>query len=487
MQVTADGNHPRRWLTLVAMTGSLSMIFIDITVVGVALPQIQSDLGMSDVSLQWVVSIYTLALACLVALGGRVADLIGRVPAFVTGVIIFAAASAACGVADSAAMLIAARAVQGAGAAIMQPASGALVISAFAPGARGKAMAVYVGIPLLFMVIGPVLGGEITQAASWRWCFWINLPIAAASLVMTSVARPADRRSPSRRIDPIAVVLLVGGLTAFVLGIQQGNEWGWSSRWIVPLIIGGVAALMLFVRLEWSKKEPLLALGLFRDRGLLANAIILFLMQFALNGLVIHGSTYAQYVLAYTPRQAGMSLLPLLVPTLVVVHVAGRLYDRIGVRTPATIGTLGAALGGGITALGAWMMNYPIIAIGMAVIGAGVGFVLSPTNTDSMSRVPPETRAQVSGLVQTMRHMGGTVGLAVIGAVVLLVRARLDGASSDAPVLSGAMNTATMDAGARQAIATSVAVGYALGAGACALAAVASMSLHRRGRSDHQS
>lgn len=490
MQSTADGNHPRRWLTLVAMTGSLSMIFIDITVVGVALPQIQTDLGMNDVSIQWVVSIYTLALACLVALGGRVADLIGRVPSFVVGVIIFALASAACGMAASAAVLIAARAVQGVGAALMQPASGALVIGSFAPGSRGKAMAVYVGIPLLFMVIGPVLGGVITQAASWRWCFWINLPIAAVSLVLTAMARPADRRSASRRIDPLALMLLLIGLPALVLGVQQGSDWGWFAPWLpslaadawplqavsaVPLMLFGLALLAWFVVSEWRKREPLLAIGLFRDHGLLANALVLFLMQFALNGLVIHGSTYAQHVLAYSPRQAGMSLLPLLIPTLFVVHVAGRLYDRIGVRRPALIGTVGAAIGGVIAALGAWMMYYPIIAIGMAVIGAGVGFVMSPTNTDSMSRVPADARAQVSGLIQTMRHMGGTVGLAVIGAAVLVVRTRLGADTS--------VGRAVDDA-ARQTLATSVAVGYALGALACAGAAIASFALHPRGRSE---
>jgi len=475
MLPTPDGNHPRRWLTLVAMTGSLSMIFIDITVVGVALPQIQSDLGMSDVSLQWVVTIYTLAMACLVALGGRVADLIGRVPAFVIGVIVFALASLVCGMATSTEALLAGRAVQGAAAALMQPASGAIVISSFAPGSRGKAMAVYVGIPLLFMVIGPVLGGEITYAASWRWCFWLNLPIAVAAIVLTVFARPADRRSSSRRFDPIAAVLLLVGLPSLIVGVQQGNEWGWSNAWIVSSIITGIAALALFVRLEWSKKEPLLAIGLFRDRGLLANGLVLFLMQFALNGLVIHGSTYAQYVLGYNEREAGLSLLPLLLPTLIVVHVAGRLYDRVGVRAPAIIGTIGAAIGGAITALGAWMMNYPVIALGMAVIGAGVGFVLSPTSTDSMSRVPGDSRAQVSGLIQTMRHMGGTVGLAVIGAAVLLTRAQLG---------AGDITGAPTDDASRQAIATSVAIGYGFGAFACALAALVAITLHRRSASE---
>lgn len=463
----SDGGQPRRALTLVAMTGSLSMIFIDITAVGVALPQIQADLGMSLDQKDWVVTIYTLAMACLVALGGRVADAIGRVPAFVGGVVVFAAASAACGLAGSAAALIAARAIQGVGAALMQPASGALVVSAFAPGSRGKAMAVYVGIPLLFMVVGPVVGGAITQASSWRFCFWINLPIAAASLALTALARPADRRTRGTGFDPLALVLLLAGLPAFILGIQQGNAWGWRSPRILALVIAGVVLLGAFIRLEWRKREPLLALSLFRDRGLLANALVLFFMQFALTGLVIHGSTYAQEILGYDPSLAGASLLPLTIPTLFVVHVAGRLYDRVGVRLPSMIGTIAAAVGGAVAGVGAWSERYGIIAVGMALLGTGVGFALSPTNTDSMSRVPPERRAQVSGLIQTMRHMGGTCGLAVIGATILAMRGRL-GAGGAAP---------------REALAGSIALGYLVGAAACALAAIVAVLLHRRSAS----
>lgn len=452
----ADGDQPRRWLTLVAMTGSLSMIFTDITVVGVALPQVQSDLGMSDVSIQWVMSVYVLVMACLVALCGRVADLFGRVPAFVAGVCLFTLASVACGLAGSAAALIAARAVQGAGAAIMQPASGAIVVSAFAPGSRGKAMGVYVGISLLFMVIGPLIGGAITQALSWRWCFWINVPIAVAALVMTAVARPADRRSASRRVDPAAVALLLTGLPAFILGVQQGPQWGWRSTWIAPLIVGGAILLVLFVRSQWRAREPLLALGLFRDRGLLANALILFFMQFAMTGLLIHGSVYAQKVLDYDPRRAGASLLPLLLPTIFVVHVAGRIYDRIGVAVPAMIGTVLATIGGAIAGLGSARQEYVIIATGFAVMGTGIGFVLSPTNTDSLSRVPADMRAQVSGLMQTMRHVGSVVGLAVIGAVIFWRRGGLDAAH----------------VAERNATAASIAAGYwagtaALGAAAC--------------------
>ncbi|MBM4113548.1 MAG: MFS transporter [Phycisphaerae bacterium] len=486
---------PRRGLTLVAMTGSLAMIFIDITVVGVALPRIGADLAMDETTLPWVVNAYLLAMASLVALGGRAADRLGRVRAFVTGVLVFAGASIACGAATSAAWLLAGRALQGAGAALMQPASSAIVVGSYSPGERGKAMAIYVGIPLIFMVLGPMIGGELAQQASWRWCFWVNVPVAAAALALTVIAKPIDAGAgsrampragartsdsgsskpsedgtPSRRrsIDWLGAAMLLLGLPALVLGIMQGAAWGWSSVGTLALLVGGGALVVLFTKRQWSRRDPLLAVSLFRDRGLLANAIVLFLMQFAMAGLVVQGSVYAQRVLDFDPRQTGLSLLPLLVPTLFVVHVAGRWYDRVGVAIPTTIGTALTTSGIAISALGAWMRSYPVIAVGMAVMSTGIGLVMSPTNTDSLSRVPAETRAQVSGLIQTMRHVGGAVGVAVIGAAVLTTQSMLDSRGSlEAP--SGA-----------DSLATATAVGYAVGSISCAGALVAVLVLHGR-------
>lgn len=478
MPPNTDGDQPRRWLTLIAMTGSLSMIFIDITVVGVALPQIRNDLGMSEASLQWVVSVYTLVMACLVALGGRAADRFGRVPVFLSGVAAFALASIACGMATSAESLIVARGVQGATAALMQPASAALVIGAFAPGSRGKAMAVYVGIPMLFMVVGPLVGGAITETASWRWCFWVNVPVALVAMALTALARPIDRRRDVGPIDPLAAVLLLLGLPVLILAIQQGNEWGWTTPWLaeaaghfaplgavsgLPLLVVGASLMALFVRSQWRSARPLLALSLFRDRGLLANGLTIFLMQFSMSGLLIQGSVYAQEVLGYDAMQAGASMLPLLVPVLLVVHVAGRVYDRVGVRTPALLGSLLASLGGAMAAMGAWRQNPWIIGSGFTVMGVGIGFVMSPTNTDSLSRVGDESRAQISGLVQTMRLVGGTAGLAIIGATVLTLSERLGGTRSEA-------------------FAKAVACGYLVGAAACAGAALAIARLHERER-----
>ncbi len=415
-----DTQHPRRWLVLFAMTGSLSMIMLDVTVMGVALPSISHDLGMSATGEQWAMNAYLLAIASLVAIGGRSADSLGRVRCFVVGMTVFATASALCGAATSAGAFIAARAAQGLGAALMQPASSTIVISSFAPGERGKAMGVYVGIPMLFLTLGPVLGGLITTWWSWHWCFFLNLPVAALALTLTAVARPHEGPRQRMRISPASVILYLGGLPAFVFGLQQGVEWGWDSPAVLVPLIGGLGLVILFVTAEWKRDRPLLAVRLFEDRGFVGNACVLFCTQFALTGQVIFMSKYFQQELEFSPRDAGIGLLPLMLPTMLIVHVAGRMYDKVGARRPVMIGTLLAALGLAIEAIAAPFLQYIPVAIGMAVFGLGIGFTMSPTNTDALSRVGPERRGQASGLLGTLRQVAGSLGIAIIGAAVVL-------------------------------------------------------------------
>ena len=421
-----DGAQPRRGLVLLAMTGSLSMIFIDMTVVGVALPRIGASLGMDDMGQAWIVTSYLLALASLMAIGGRIGDLVGKVPAFVAGVAAFAAASAVCAFARDGTQMIAGRVLQGVAACLMQPASGALVIGAFAPGERGKAMAAYVGIPMVFMALGPAVGGVIVEGWGWKWVFLLNLPIAAAAVILTLVARPRDSRSPDRHIDWLGGILLMLGLPPLVFGIQQlgAARADGSLRWDDPLTLaalaGGAVALAAFVRRQWNHPRPLLRLRLFADHALAADAVVIMCMQFAMTGLVVAGSLYAQDVLGYSPTEAGASLLPMLAPVILVVHVAGRWYDRAGVRAPATWGTAMASGGMLVQAAGAWAQSYPVMAAGMFVLGLGIAFTMSPTNTDALGRVPHSERGQVSGLVQTMRQVGGSVGVATVAAAVAI-------------------------------------------------------------------
>ena len=476
------GTQQRKWLVLFAMTGSLAMIFVDMTVVAIALPSISRSLDMGQAGQAWIVTSYLLTLASLMALGGRIGDLVGKVPAFIAGVAGFAAASVLCGFATDGTTLILGRVLQGVSACLMQPASSALVVGAFAPGERGKAMAVYVGIPLLFMAIGPALGGVIVQSVGWRWVFWLNVPVAAVAMVMTQVAKPRDARTHDRRIDWTGGGMLLAGLPLFVWGLQSLGEVrdaGQALRLdaVVLAALGvGFAILVAFVRRQWRSSAPLLKLHLFADRAIFADAFVIACMQFAMTGLVMAGSVYAQEVLGFKPFEAGVSLLPMLAPVILVVHVAGRWYDRAGVRGPASWGTALSTVGLLVQAWGVWRQQYPVMAVGMAVLGTGIAFTMSPTNTDSLSRVPHADRGQLSGLVQTLRQVGGSLGVALIAACVAFTQGALERThpsishtdfvatreglrSDDAQALERARNHPQL-AEMREIVAGSFAVGY---------------------------
>ncbi len=488
------------------MTGSLSMIFVDMTVVGIALPSIGGSLNMNAEGQAWIVTSYLLTMASLLALGGRLGDLLGRVPAFIAGVVGFAAASAICGLAQDGTMLIAGRVAQGISACLMQPASGALVVSSFAQGERGKAMAVYVGIPLLFMALGPALGGVVVQQFGWRWVFYLNLPVAAMAVLLTAVARPHQVRSQDRRIDWAGGGLLLLGLPPLVFGIQELGAAAGGTRSAegveatsVPVaaavgcIVWGVVALAVFARHQWNSARPLLKLHLFASRPILGSAVIIACMQFGMTGFVIQGSIYAREVLGYSPAKAGASLLPLLAPVILMVHVAGRWYDRAGVRKPVITGTALATVGQLVQALGAWMQNYPVMALGMLVMGTGIAFTLSPSNTDALSRAPSEDRGQVSGLVQTLRQVGASVGLAAVAAGVLLVQSMQEarvpelthaqvealrhGFRADDPQAVERANTQPEAAQVRAIVATSMAAGSLVAAAAFAAACLTAVRL----------
>lgn len=413
--------NPRRWWTLIAMTGSLSMIMLDSTVVGVALPTIQADVGLGAEGRGWVVNGYLLALASCLALGGRVGDVIGRPSAFRVGMIGFMLASIGCGVAQEPWQLVAGRIAQGLFAAIMQPASAAIVTDSFAPGERGKAMAAYAGISLLFLAAGPVIGGAIIEVASWRWVFWLNLPVAAASLALAwRVGLPAVQRA-RRPVDPLSVALILAGMPLLVGGLQSVASRGWDAP--VPWALTGAGALLMAVfairqRALSAHGRALIDLPMLRDRGLLGDCLTLFFIQFATIGQTIFLSIYFQDALGFDPLRAGVASLPLLIPVLVVIHVAGRMYDRVGVRKPVLIGLTLAVAGVAVEVAGIAAGTYAVIASGMALLGTGLGFAMTPTNTDALSRVDPARRGEASGILNSFRQVGSSLGLAFMVVIV---------------------------------------------------------------------
>ena len=420
----AAGNeegHGGRWLTLVAMTGALSMILLDSTVVGVALPTMQDDLGLSESGIQWVVNAYLLTLAAFMAVGGRLADMFDRTKIFSLGVIIFVLASASAGLAQNETMIIVSRAVQGVGGALMVPPSATLVMNAFPVNQRGRAMGVYAGVSLIFLSLGPLIGGLATEV-SWRLVFWINLPLGIATLALTALARPDGRVAAGQRMDWPGAVTLVSGLVALVLGLMQGTDWGWTSPAVIALLTAAVVLLVAFILIEIRAEQPLIELRLFRDRNFVGDNVVLFFVQFGLMALVVFGAIYVQDLLGFTPIEAGLSLLPLTIPVLLVAPVSGLLYDHIGARAPAAIG--GLVAGAGLIWCGAFLHDFEYVHLvpGYAAIGLGIGLLMSPTNTDALNAAPARLRGAASGVVQTGRQVGATVGLAVIGTVVASIQ-----------------------------------------------------------------
>ncbi|MCE2884839.1 MAG: MFS transporter [Planctomycetaceae bacterium] len=424
-----DPRPPRRGLILLALTGSLSMIFVDLTVTAVAGPKIGADLGLSPTGIAWIANAYMVALAAAMAIGGRLGDILGKRTTFLAGVLGFAGASALCGAATSAELLIAGRVLQGLSACLMQPASSALVIETFPQGERGRAMGIYIGVSMSFFAIGPVLGGLLSEYAGWRWVFFINLPIALAAIALVLAARTPNRRSEDRSLDLASAGLLAAGLPLAIYALQDGAEADPATgalRILQPahlaMLAAGAVLSAVFIWRQLRAARPLVRLALLAEPRLRANVLLIGIMQFAMASLVVQGSIYAQDVLGYSAAQAGMSLMPMLIPVILVARRAGKLYDRIGVRPLARFGTIVATLGLATWGTGSIVVSYGVIATGMALLGLGVAFIMSPANTDTLSGVPDETRGQISGIVQTFRQIGGAAGVAFAATVAGVAR-----------------------------------------------------------------
>ena len=437
-ELVEDAGDPRRWLILLVMTGSLAMVMLDTTIIAVSLPSIQANLpDVSQNALEWVIVAYMVVLASFMALGGHLGDLFGKPRMFFIGVMGFGLSSFLCGLAWNGSSLILFRVLQGLFAVIMQPASSAIVIGSFAPSDRGKAMAVYAGIPLLFLTAGPVLGGVITEYASWRYCFLINVPIALLVGISVLILRPKNPGSRRGPFDWWGAALLGTGLPSLIIPIQQSSVWGWGSWWTIGLLVIGLVILGAFVLRELKVQDPIISLRLFADKVFLGDSILLFITQASVTGITIFIAIHLQVVMGFTPDQAGLAMLPVLVPAAVMIHFAGRWYDRTGGRRPVTVGGVVVTAGLGVLAAGTGMQIYLVMAIGMGLIGVGIPFVQLPANTDGMGRVENAKRGMASGVLQTCRQFGAAIGIAVMGAVIAGVQKNLTGKADAESRLGG--------------------------------------------------
>ena len=408
-------------LVLAAMIFAVAMLFIDQTIVALAIPNLQHDLHLSSTGSQWIVNSYLLALSALFALGGKIADVFGPRRMVMIGVIAFATFSALCGATPTGSIaetwMIVFRALQGAAAAVLFPAALAIVVASYSVSERGKALAIFFSITGALTAVGPIAGGYLTEW-TWRAIFWVNVPVAIVAIALTLISKPAEERSPSR-IDMRGALLVCAGMGLAVLGLQQASVWGWSSVATWACLIAGVALLAAFVRWEWSSEHPLVPVRLFAERAFAVDNVVLFLLSICFVPLFFFASLYAQIALGESAGGAGLFLLVFFGGFTLGAQRGGRLLDARGAR-PAVVP------GCAIAAIGFWLWGSELDGLSfneqwyfLALAGIGVGLVLGPVSTDALNRAARATYGAVTGLTQTVRNFGGSLGLAVLGSLLI--------------------------------------------------------------------
>jgi len=412
-----DGN--RRWWTLAAMCFALFMIMLDNTVVNVALPSIQKDLGASLSGLQWTVSAYTLAFGVLLVTGGRLGDIFGRRRVFLYGVALFAASSAFIGFSQSEAWLVAGRALQGVGAAFMMPATLSIISHAFPPHERGKAIGTWAGVSALALAIGPVLGGFLVENVSWQSIFFINLPVAAGAIVVTLFATLESRdETVARKVDVAGIAAITAGLTALTLALVEANAWGWGSPRIIGLFVLAAGAIAAFTIVERRVQVPMVDFSFFGARTFLGANIVAFIVTFAMFAMFFFISLYMQNVLDFTPLEAGLRFLPTTLMVITVAPLAGRLTDKIGPRPLITAGLVLIAVALGWQSFLTVDSGFGFLIGGFVLMGVGVALVMSPMSTAAMNAVDQSKAGVASGILSMSRMVGGTLGVSVLGAFI---------------------------------------------------------------------
>lgn len=409
------------------MAGVLGLTVLDETVIGVALDTIRADLSMSAVASHWVVNAYLLAFTCFVAVGGRLGDTFGHTGLFYVGAAIFAAASLAAGLAETGAWLIAARSVQGIGAAIVFPTSIATISRAFPAENRGTAFGIQVAIAACFMASGPLVGGFFTSAVSWRWIFWINLPFVALIVLIVLAASVRAKTSEhdaasgaGSSFDVGGLVLLISGLCALVIALMQAGEWGWSSPAILALFAAGFLLMIAFVITELKISEPLIEVRLLRIATFTGGNLVFAMFQFDKIAVFVFVPLFLQQALDRSALDAGLGTLAAVVPTLVTSYLSGRITDRFGSRRPLLIALLVNGLAVLGVAYGVFQMSYGWMVAPLIAWGMSLPFVATTSRRSLMSAVPQTRQGQASGVNLTIQMLGGTVGMALCSTVLLV-------------------------------------------------------------------
>jgi len=409
----------RKWIILTAASLAFGLIMLDETVVAVALPTIQHDLSMSVVLSHWVINSYLLVIAGFIAVGGKLGDITGYKTLFIAGVLVFGVFSLVAGFAQTTTWLLVARGCQGLGAAVIFPASMALLALTFPAEQRGIAMGIYGSIGSTCSALGPLIGGYLSDEISWRWIFWINLPLIIL-LVLGFLAawREPSLDAPRPRIDIFGLVSLVIGISSLVLAIMQGAEWGWGSSVIVGLFISAVLFLAFFTIVELKVRQPLIEIDLFKNKTFLSSNLVIFTGQFTKIAVIVFGALYLQEVLRMDPLKAGVALLPAMVPIPLTAALAGVATDRYGPRYPVLAGLLLAAIALVFMGLTVGTDRYLYLVPTLLAWGISVAWMFAPALVAVMNSVPAEKQGQASGIVLTAQIFGATIGLSVLSAIL---------------------------------------------------------------------
>jgi EmrB/QacA subfamily drug resistance transporter len=411
------GGEVHKWWTLGLVCAALFMLLLDITVVNVALPQIEHDLRASFTDLQWVIDAYALALAVLVLNAGALSDILGRKRIFILGLGLFSLSSLACGLAPSSEALIVFRGLQGIGGAIMFATSLALINHAFPPKERGTAFGVWGATVGLAVAIGPLVGGALTTSAGWRWIFLINVPIGAAAALL-SVPRLTESRDPrNRRIDWPGLFTLSGGLGLLVYALLRGNAKGWGSPLILGLFVGAAVLLGIFLLVQARSPRSMVDLKLFRIPAFTGAQLVAFSISASMFSMFLYLTLYLQNVLGFSALGAGLRLLPVSLLIFVFAPIAGRLSSVLPVRLLMGSGLVligvGLLLMSGLSPQSSWTA----LLAGFAVSGAGVGLTNAPLASTAVAVAPGRQAGMASGVNNTFRQVGIATGIAALGAI----------------------------------------------------------------------
>src|SRR3954468_9113980 len=406
----------RTWVLILSSVASL-MVALDALVVSTALSTIRLDLGASIEQLEWTVNAYNLSFAVLLMTGAAIGDRLGRRRVFAGGLALFVAASAACALAPDVGSLIAARAVQGAGAADIMPMALALLSANFPSKSRGRAMGAFSGITGLAVLGGPVVGGAIAQGAAWEWIFWLNVPIGLVAIPLV-LRRLPESFGVKARIDIPGLALVTGAALGVVWGLVRGNASGWGSAEVVASLAAGIGLAVAFVVVELRASAPMLPMRLFRSRAFAAGNATVFFLLASLFGAVFSAAQFMQTGLGYGPLDAGLRLLPWTAMLFFVAPIAGSLLNRLGERPLIVTGLSLQAIGmAWIGLIADPSMPYGELVPAFVIAGAGVSMALPAAQTAVMGAVAPAEAGTASGTFNTMRQLGGVFGIAVLVAV----------------------------------------------------------------------